>query len=135
MSLSSGDLSVDSSPSGLARSDPPVNPAGLTKVRAKRFGGVSMSTIDKQRIAAVRKLEELGYAFTGSEWRLPAHDTIGPVMLSSDALYALIVKRADALAGCTEGSEEEHELAAISDAIEAYVAVRWPDGRTEGGKG
>jgi hypothetical protein len=33
-----------------------------------------MSTIDKQRIAAVRKLEQLGYAFAGDDWMRPASD-------------------------------------------------------------
>jgi hypothetical protein len=52
----------------------------------------------------------------------------------ADTLLALLVDRADALMGCTEGSEER-ELAAITDAIEAYETVRWPEGRVEGGKG
>jgi hypothetical protein len=53
----------------------------------------------------------------------------------TDALLALLVDRADALVGCTEGSPEEEELAAIMDAIEADQAVRWPTGKIEGGKG
>jgi hypothetical protein len=92
-----------------------------------------MSDIDRQRVAAVRKLEAMGYTFASGDWMHPANDAIAPAI--ADDLHALLVKRADDLAGCTEGSSEEGELEAITDAIEAYEAVRWPSGRVTGGKG
>jgi hypothetical protein len=53
----------------------------------------------------------------------------------ADAMHTTLVQRADALEGCTEGSEEEAELKTIVGAIEAYEAVRWPEGKELGGKG
>jgi len=94
----------------------------------------TMSTIDKQRIAAVRKLEQLGFTFAAGNW---THPTSGatPAPAITDALHALLVQRADVLEGCPKGSAEEGEFDAIADAIEAYEAVRWPTGKTAGGKG
>ena len=53
----------------------------------------------------------------------------------TDAMHALLVKRADELVGCTENSPEEAELAALVDVIESYEAQRWPHGKIPGGKG
>jgi hypothetical protein len=93
-----------------------------------------MSTIDKQRIAAVRKLAQLGYTFAGGGW-MHTTDSASPTPAITNALHALLVKRADDLEGFAEGSDEEHELAAITDAVQAYEAVRWPLGRTQRRKG
>jgi hypothetical protein len=95
-----------------------------------------MSTIDKQRIAAVRKLEELGYTFAGDDWiHSAANDAAAIAPNITDELHAMLVKRADDLEGCHMGSDEDRELAAIERAIGAYEAVRWPTGKIAGGKG
>jgi len=86
--------------------------------------------IDKQRIAAVRKLEQLGYMFAAYDWMHSANDAAAMAPTITDELHAMLVKRADDLEGCHAGSDEERELAAITDAIEAYEAVRWPLGRS-----
>src|SRR5215472_653410 len=51
---------------------------------------------DKQRIAAVRKLEQLGFTFAGDDWMHPTNST-SPTPAITDALHALLVQRADAL--------------------------------------
>jgi hypothetical protein len=98
-----------------------------------------VTNIDKQRVDAVRKLEQLGYRYDGGEWvppaSAPAALTQHSILAEADALLSALVLRADALEGCIEGSEEEAELAVITDAIEAYEAVRWPAGKVPGGKG
>lgn len=95
-----------------------------------------MSTIDKQRISAVRTMEALGYNFDGVAWNGPtgrapssATDT------EADAMHSMLVLRADKLGNCIEGSEEELELKMIADTVSAYEAKRWPDGIVPGGKG
>ena len=61
------------------------------------------------------KLEARGYTFAAGDWMQPANDAAAVVPAIIDALHALLVARADALAGCTEGSNEEREFAAITD--------------------
>jgi hypothetical protein len=96
--------------------------------------------IDKQRITAVRTLQGLGYTFSAGEW-YPPHAAVGApptltiVQAEADAMHGLLMRRADALAGCTKGSDEEGELEATIDALEAYEAKRWPLGKERGGKG
>lgn len=85
------------------------------------------------RRAAVRALESLGYTYRNDEWT-PRAATITPLPLTSetDTVHGVLMRRADALAGCTEGSDEAAELKTIIDAIEAYGAKRWPHGRAPG---
>ena len=90
-----------------------------------------MSTIDRQRVAAVRLLEAMGYVFRSHEWVGP---TI-PATFEADAMLALLVLRADAIEGFSEGSDEEKEFAMISEVLESYEAKRWPEGKVAGCKG
>jgi hypothetical protein len=86
-----------------------------------------MNNLDKQIMAAARDLDAFAHnGFT------PAWAEL--LQIPADKMHALLVERADALMGCTEGSAEEAELATLTDAIEAYETVRWPDGRVTGGK-
>ena len=64
-----------------------------------------------------------------------AHEPIAHLTVVSDAMHALLIKRADELEGCIEGSPEKAELTAIADAVEAYEEQRWPLGKVVGGKG
>lgn len=53
----------------------------------------------------------------------------------TDAMHALLVKRADELVSCVGGSPDEAELTSLVEVIEAYEAQRWPEGKIRGGKG
>jgi hypothetical protein len=52
----------------------------------------------------------------------------------ADRMHALLVIRANAVEGCTEGLPEEAELAELVAVIEPYEVIRWPLGRTQDGK-
>jgi hypothetical protein len=91
--------------------------------------------IDKQRIAAVRTMEALGYTFDGIEWQMPAGGASSSCPHGEgDAMHSLLVLRAGKLAGCTEGSDEGTELKMIAETVSAYEAKRWPDGVVPGRK-
>ena len=93
-------------------------------------------SIDRQRIAAVKLLEALGYRFDGIEWKaVPGVAAAPTVFREADALHGLLILRADKLEGCTEGSQQETELRVIADTVGAYEAKRWPNGAAPGGKG
>jgi hypothetical protein len=74
-----------------------------------------MSIIDRERIAAVAMLRQFGYTFSIADgWAAPA--TSGgnsSSMAVCDAMHGVLLRRTDALEGCTEGSSEEVELKAI----------------------
>jgi hypothetical protein len=84
-------------------------------------------------------LRSLGYSYRNDEWQRPAAAATPLSSLAeADALHGMLMRQANALAGCREGSEERAELKAIVDAIEAYEARRWPLGKVPtvpGGKG
>lgn len=58
--------------------------------------------IDRQRIEAVKMLERLGWRFVSGNWVGPAS---ADLRMPADMMHHLLVKCADALAGCTEGSD------------------------------
>jgi hypothetical protein len=67
--------------------------------------------IDRQRIAAIRLLEALGYAWRSGEWQSPT-GTAKFSWVEPDGMHGALMHRADALAGCLVGSEEEKETRA-----------------------
>ena len=95
-----------------------------------------MSTIDRQRITAVRAMEALGYTFDGFVWNAPGAGVPFPCLHDeADAMHALLVLRADKIVSCTADSYDEAELKTVADTLEAYEAKRWPDDVARGGKG
>jgi hypothetical protein len=91
-----------------------------------------MGNIDRQRIAAVRTLQALGYTFDGIKWMPP---TCHPLWAETDELYRLLVGRADYLISHPVGLRAMGEFSNIARALEAYEAKRWPNGKEPDGKG
>jgi len=91
-----------------------------------------MSDIDRQRISAVKTLQELGLAWHLGAWQKVSQ---GDLVAEADAMHAQLVCRADELVGSTGESPEAAELAAITDVLENYEIKRWPLGKIPGGKG
>ena len=87
-----------------------------------------MSDIYRQRIAGVKTLLALGFAWHEGRWVKPA-SLAAALLPEADALHALLVDRADQLVACTENSPDEDELVAIGEALEAYELKRWPEGK------
>jgi hypothetical protein len=88
-----------------------------------------MSIIDRQRIAAVKAMESLGYAFDGTDWNAPASGgAAARLQDEADAMHALLVLRADKLEEGIEGDHDEAELKMIAEVVGDYEAKRWPDG-------
>jgi hypothetical protein len=58
-----------------------------------------------------------------AQWKLcrkrPAAPAL-PLTAGADAMHGTLMRHADALDGCAEGSEEGTEIKAIVDLIEAY---------------
>jgi hypothetical protein len=82
-----------------------VPAAGVTTTQEKFETGrvVCQKCFDKQHVAAVGKLEAMGYTFAAGDWMQPANDAaavVAPVI--TDALHALLVVRADELMSCPE---------------------------------
>jgi len=73
-----------------------------------------VSSIDRQRVAAVKAMEKLGHTFDGLAWNGPRGVNLDH---EADAMHALLILRADRLEGCTEGSAEETELKLIADTV------------------
>ena len=83
-------------------------------------------SIDAKRIRAATQLESLGYRFVGGSWQSPpaSPPTNSRLLAAADVMLHRLKQRADTLAGCTEGSEQESELRAVREAIDAYESVR-----------
>ena len=72
------------------------------------IGGLPRWATYRQRVAAVKTLQELGLIWSQGAWQKVSQ---GEFVAEADAMHTQLVRRADDLAGCTEGSPEAAELA------------------------
>ena len=79
-----------------------------------------MSRIDRQRVEAVHFLEAHGHTFEDGAWKPPGAAAQLPP--EGDAIHAMMVQRAQAIAG---HAGHEVELESLTIAISAYESVRW----------
>ena len=79
-----------------------------------------MSFIDRQRVEAVRFLAAQGYTFEDNGWKPPPEGA--QPALEGDAIYAMMVRRLEAITGW---AGRETELESLTIAINAYESVRW----------
>ncbi len=86
-------------------------------------------TIDRQRISAVRLLEQLGYTWRSGAWQTPpgsptAHGSLPSLIAAADGMHDELTGQIDELTGCVEGSPEEFELQRLVDLVQAYESAR-----------
>jgi hypothetical protein len=85
----------------------------LPAVAVAFLGERPMGNIDRQRIAAVKTLEALGYTSDSNRWMPPAGRAEWPEV---DALYFAMLKLADDFVGCVADSAEERVQTSFPEA-------------------
>lgn len=90
-----------------------------------------MSAVDRQRVAAVRLLGELGYTWLDRTWQArhaePSNGSGVPLefLSAADAQHDEIAGQIEDRAGCLEGTDDAAEtLERLSDLAEADEAAR-----------
>jgi hypothetical protein len=87
-----------------------------------------------RQATTTKTMKELGYTCDRGVWT-SSPEAVAHLAGVADGMHAVLVRRADELDGCTEGSPEEAEFIKLVEVIEAYEEKRWPNGKIPGGKG
>lgn len=91
--------------------------------------------IDKQRYAAVRLLQALGYRWDRTAWRAPAEvapATMPALVAAADAMHDELTGQIGELPIDTEHGPEEETLRRLAGLTHAYEAARLRDKQTFG---